>query len=395
MMTKIVWNDKLVEQAIDVLQSHEELGAAILALSKKWKRTVTRPSLDYALNSWKRRSATFYLRKPVYVHPVDQQERREEVRRDRQTIADLTEELRVERAKTNFISAMPKDPPRILASKKISGVREMTAVAVASDWHVEERVRPESIAGRNEYNLDIADYRIRRFFQGITWHIEHQRASGRIHVPNLVLGLIGDLMTGYIHEELQENNFLSPTETMVWLTPRLSDNIETLQKKLDIDITIPCCYGNHGRTTKKPRIESGYANSYEWLMYKQLEDKLSRNKRIRFQVAQSAHNYVEVYDRVLHFTHGDELKYGGGIGGLGIPLLKRVPMWDRIRPADVHILGHFHQLRDYGRAVVNGSLIGYNAYAMSIGADFEKPQQALFYVDAKHGKCMQTAIWVE
>jgi hypothetical protein len=76
-------------------------------------------------------------------------------------------------------------------------------------------------------------------------------------------------------------------------------------------------------------------------------------------------------------------------------LLKAVPTWNDIRPADVHCIGHWHQLRDYGNAVVNGSLIGYGPYSQRIRAPYEQPQQSMFYVDSARGKCMLTALWVD
>lgn len=70
-------------------------------------------------------------------------------------------------------------------------------------------------------------------------------------------------------------------------------------------------------------------------------------------------------------------------------------MWDLIKRADVHCIGHHHTLLDYGRAVVNGSLIGYGSYSQRIRAPFEPPQQLLFYMDSKRGKCKPTALWVD
>lgn len=284
--------------------------------------------------------------------------------------------------------------PHITPREK-SGMREMTAVALASDWHVEERVTAESVAGRNEYNLEIASQRVDRFFQAIAWHIEHQRGSERIAIRDLVLWLGGDLMSGYIHEELVEGNQLSPTQTILWLIPRLEGGIRGLLKRLELEsIVVPCSFGNHGRTTTKSRVSTGYANSYEWLMYNDLAARLRDEKRVRFEITASAHQYVRVYDQVVHFHHGDSLSYQGGVGGIGIPLLKAVPQWDRTMQADVHCIGHFHQLRDYGRAVVNGSLIGFGPYSQHIRAEFEEPQQALFYLDSKRGKTMLTQLWV-
>jgi hypothetical protein len=46
--------------------------------------------------------------------------------------------------------------------------------------------------------------------------------------------------------------------------------------------------------------------------------------------------------------------------------------------------------RDFGRALMNGSLIGWNPFSMSIGGDFEIPQQQFYILDRKYGK---TAVW--
>jgi hypothetical protein len=330
--------------------------------------------------------------------PVERREQQEEISRDKRQIRQLVDQLREARARQSFIDVVHsfKAPPRIMPREKNSGVREMTAVALCSDWHVEEPVEPESVAYRNEYNLDIADHRIRRLFDGIIWNIEHHRASKRLTINDLVLWLGGDLMTGYIHEELVETNALSPTETIRWLLPRIRDGIWTLLNRLDFaHIEVPCSYGNHGRTTAKPRISSGFANSFEWLMYHSLADEFRNEKRIHFEITNSPHQYVQVYDWTLHFHHGDDVKYMGGVGGLGIPLLKSLPMWDLVKRADVHNIGHHHSLLDYGRAVVNGSLIGYGPYSQRIRAAFEVPQQAMYYMDKKRGKSMLTSLWVD
>ncbi len=329
--------------------------------------------------------------------PVERQEQIEEQSRDRRQVKQLVEQLREARARQSFLDAASsfKEPPRILPREKTSKIRELTAVALASDWHVEEPVEPESVAYRNEYNLEIADKRVTRFFEGIIWNIEHHRASGRLAIRDLVLWLGGDLMTGYIHPELVESNLLSPTETVRWLIPRIRDGIHSLLERLQLDhIEIPCSFGNHGRSTDKPRISTGYANSYEWLMYHVLADEFRNEPRVHFEITNSAHQYVRVYDFTIHLHHGDDVKYQGGVGGIAIPLLKAVPAWERLKHADVHCIGHHHQLKDFGRAVVNGSIIGHGPYSQRIRAEFEPPQQALFYMDSARGKCMVTALWV-
>lgn len=409
-----IWTEAEVGRAVRILGEHTKRKAALAHISQSLGRLVTEPALQAQLKKLGLTIDACLLETPEEekpakapkaskpapepVHPVTEAERREEQKREKVTTKQLVEELRVARARQAFIDAATAShaPPCIFPRLADTSAREMTAVVMASDWHVEEPVDAESVAYRNEYNLDIAELRIEKFFRGIVWNVEHQRASGRIRIDDLVLWLGGDLMTGYIHPELVESNLLSPTETVRWLLPRLRDGIATLLKHLNLDrLVVPCSFGNHGRTTDKPRVSTGYANSYEWLMYHSLADSFQGDSRVQFEITNSPHQYVQVYDWTLHFHHGDDVKYQGGVGGLGIPLLKAVPMWDLIKPADVHCIGHHHTLRDYGRAVVNGSLIGYGPYSQRIRAPFESPGQMMFYMDRERGKSMVTHLWVD
>lgn len=370
-----------VREAIDRIATMSGQPLTVDAVRNKFKRLGLGPLAEHTSDD------------PVAEHVARRADKRE-----RSTIKDLVGRLEEARARQAFIDAAKahKAPPRVMSRERTSGVREMTAVVLASDLHVEETVDPESVAYRNEYNLEIAARRLERLFQSVIWNVEHHRASGKIAIHDLVLWFGGDMMTGYIHEELIEGNALSPTETMLWLMPRLRDGIITLLDRLELaSITIPCSYGNHGRTTAKPRIATGASNSFEWLMYHVLAERMSAESEVTFEITNSAHQYVDVYDRTMHFHHGDDVKYNGGVGGLGVPLLKAVPAWERIKPADVHCIGHHHTLLDYGRVVVNGSLIGYGPYSQRIRATIEPPQQAMFYMDSRRGKCMTTALWVD
>lgn len=395
------WSKSLVREAQRILKRHtkDELESALAEVSKAAGLKVSQDSIRSAFKSKGLKSPLSYMKQPEFVpDPVQAVEAKEEESREKKQVKQLVEELREARSRQSFLDLMKsaKAPPRIMPREKSSGKREMTCVVLASDWHVEEPVEAEAVAYRNEYNLRIAEQRIDRFFRGIIWNVEHQRASGRIAVNDLILWLGGDLITGYIHDELVESNELSPTETICWLIPKIRDGIYTLMKELDLArLEIPCSYGNHGRTTAKPRVSTGYANSFEWLMYHQLASEFRSEKRVHFEITNSPHQYVQVYDRTLHFHHGDSLRYQGGVGGLAIPLLKAVPQWDLVRKADVHNIGHFHQLSDFGRAVVNGSMIGYGPYSQHIRASFEVPQQALYYVDKIRGKCMMTPLWLD
>ena len=268
---------------------------------------------------------------------------------------------------------------------------EAVAIALASDWHVEETVEAASVNGLNEYRLPIAKLRIEKFFATIARLTEIERHGAKI--DDLILWLGGDLMTGMIHEELAESNSKTPTQVILWLQEQIAAGLATLKPHFK-RILIPTSYGNHGRTTQKPRHATGAAHSYEWLLYRILEGRYHGDQQISWQVADSYFNFMQVYDRRLRFHHGDGLKYQGGIGGLTIPTEKAIASWNKSpNRADLDLFGHWHTFQQSRTWLCNGSLIGYNAFALQVvKASFEPPAQTYFLFDKKRGRTMTAPI---
>jgi hypothetical protein len=264
---------------------------------------------------------------------------------------------------------------------------EAAVIWLASDWHIEERVDPRTINYLNEYNPDISSRRMKAFFRNGLKLTRKERQD--VDIKTLVLWLGGDLVSGYIHEELMEGNYMSPTEAILFAQEHIAGGIKMLLEDGEFQrIIVPCSYGNHGRTTPKKRISTGYKNSYEWLMYQNLAMHFAGVKEVEFQVSDGYLNYVEVYGKTLRFHHGDSVGYGGGIGGISIPLNKFIGKTNHQRWADCDSIGHFHQRTPYNHAnkfQINGSLIGFNAYAQSIGASPETPMQCFQVLDSKRG----------
>jgi hypothetical protein len=274
------------------------------------------------------------------------------------------------------------DPIRI-EPRHGSGTSEATPVLVASDWHVEETVGAE-VGGLNVYTPEIAETRARAFF---TSGLRLFRLLNQdVKISTAVLPLLGDFITGNIHgEENAEKNALQPNHAVVFAQNLLIGGIQFLLEHTAYDFIIPCHSGNHARTTQKTRFASENGHSLEYLMYLHLAAYFREEKRLRFDVAQGMHSYLQVYDQTIRFHHGHAVKYNGGVGGIYIPTNKAVANWNLARHADVDVFGHFHQYIPTPRWVCNGSLIGYNAFALSIKAPFEKPKQSLFLVDKRRG----------
>lgn len=268
------------------------------------------------------------------------------------------------------------------------GRSRATAIVLASDWHVGETVRPETVNGLNSFDMNEAEKRIKRFFRKIPEYVERYVPMAK----DLVLWAGGDFITGYIHEELQESNSCSPAEECLFFRDQWNAGVAFLQRECKQRILIPTSFGNHGRTTQKIRVSTGAINSYEWLMYNVLERDVRGNPRVKYKVGQGYHSYIELHNKPVCFHHGDAVKYGGGIGGVHIPLRKAIGQWNKIQPADLYCSGHYHYLLDGGHYVQNGSLIGYGAYSLRIKADFQPPMQTFIVFDKKFGPRQTTKI---
>jgi hypothetical protein len=284
-------------------------------------------------------------------------------------------------------------PYKISPSNNINE-SESTMCILASDWHFEETVDPLTVNGLNEFNLDIARTRANNFFKKS--HLMYKLLAKSFNIENLVLALLGDFINGYIHEEFVEDNNLSPTQSIREVKKVLISGINFLLNNCAFkQIIIPCSYGNHGRTTPKSRIATAYKNSYEWLMYKDLEDHFENEKRVKFVVSNSYHCFVELYDKYrIRFHHGDSISYSGGIGGIATPVAKAINNWNKSIPSYLDCFGHFHSSCEGNNFIANGSLIGFNSFATFIKASFEQPQQSMFVINEQYGKILSAPIFV-
>ena len=65
--------------------------------------------------------------------------------------------------------------------------KEATAIALLSDVHYEERVEPTVVYGYNEYNPDIANLRLQRYFTGLLKLIRKEREKVPIKTLTVLL----------------------------------------------------------------------------------------------------------------------------------------------------------------------------------------------------------------
>jgi hypothetical protein len=304
-------------------------------------------------------------------------------------------ELALSQDRASFLQGIQAIPSARKFSKLAKTPSRSSAVILGlMDLHLEERVDPSTIGGLNTYTPKIAAARVRQVFEKAVYLLEFIRGVAK--VDQVVLAVLGDLITGYIHEELVENNYLSPTEACLLAQDLIHSGIQHLLKQGGVkSILVCCCHGNHGRLGPKKMVSTGHVNSLEWMLYHQMERAYRNDPRVAWKIEDGILNNVPLVGQDIRFTHGDYIKFGGGVGGIAVPVNKKLAQWNKIKRADFTLFGHFHSHMEHWDWMCGGCVIGYNAYAMSIGAEYQPPSQPLVLIDRKHGKCLGMPVFAE
>ena len=268
------------------------------------------------------------------------------------------------------------------------------AIALFSDAHIEETVLPESVLGKNEYNLSIAEQRIKNYFNNLALCLVKDQ------VDELIFASLGDTISGYIHDELAQTNGLTPTEATIKAQSLIYSGLDFLCRNTKLNsIKFICIVGNHSRTTKKIQHSNGYKLSYEWIMYQNIKKMCEITQLpVEFNIPESELAITDMPDgKRFIFIHGYQIKSGGTGTVCGIyPALNRLAMkWDRTFNQDKIYLGHFHSCVSIPNAVVNGSIIGFNSFALSNGFPYEKPAQMYEVYDTERGLLLTRQIYCD
>lgn len=292
-------------------------------------------------------------------------------------------ELEREKQASQNITGLAGIKPKRIARARARGKRpEATAVLVLSDWHVEEYVDPATNVPGNEYTLDIADRRIAQLVQRASMLIEHEKSLTNIR--RVVVAILGDFITGHIHDDLVETTQLAPLSAIRWAGERIAGVIDSMAEIAPV--LVPTASGNHGRTTHKPRIATENEHSFEQHLYLTMA-AAEKRKHIQWQVGKGYLNIVDLEGFLIRFHHGHAIRFGGGVGGLTIPANKAIANWNISRRVHLDVYGHWHCFSwlPY-RFVANGCLIGHNAFADRIKAEYQPPSQSLIIVDHDHNR---------
>ena len=288
-------------------------------------------------------------------------------------------------------------PPEWVLQTPKGKTHHAIITAFLSDTHFDETVRASEMNGVNAYNREIAVLRLQKFFRGVI-KLSRDYIAG-VKIDGLVLPLGGDIVSGNIHEELERTNAAPILDTVQYWPEQIAAGIELLLKFFP-NIYIPCVVGNHGRLRKKPQYKTRVRDNYDWLIYKILAGYFRDNPRVTFNVPDSPDCHYNVFKTRYLLTHGDQFSGGGGIGGLAVPIMRGDAKKQQRETAlgrsyDYMHIGHWHQRRNLGSVLINGSPKGYDEFAAQHNFSYEVPQQSMWVTTPERGMTFEAPIFVQ
>ena len=127
--------------------------------------------------------------------------------------------------------------------------------------------------------------------------------------------------------------------------------------------------------------------NYETLMYEHIRDVANAEKLpVEFIIPKGDKAVLDLPGNRFLFEHGDAIR-SKGIGVCGIyPALGRYRLKMRETVGQTKLfIGHFHQCCQIAGATVNGSIVGFDNYALRNGFAWERPAQMYEVYDSSIG----------
>ena len=288
-------------------------------------------------------------------------------------------------------------PPKWLVAPPSGRKKHATLVLLLSDTHFDEVVDPVEVGGLNAYNRVIAEQRLRLWVDNAVKMARHYLAG--VTFDGVVVMLGGDIFSGDIHEELKDTNEAVILDSLLHWSEQVAAALGCFADEFG-KVHVPVVVGNHGRQSRKPRMKQRAKTNYDWLLGKMIERHYQADKRFTFQVSENADTLVPIYGHGHLLTHGDQVRGGGGIGGIWPPIMRmRARKAQRAmeigQPFETLWMGHWHQYISTPYLVINGSLKGADEYSWLNNFGYEVPQQALAIVTPEHNITVQAPVFCQ
>lgn len=231
--------------------------------------------------------------------------------------------------------------------------KEKGATLIVSDLHYGIKVDNQF----NYYDTEVAEDRLKQLTnKTIKYCKKHD-------ISHLNIELLGDMVSGTIHTGVRVQQEEDIIQQIIDCAELLSNMVNDLAEHVE-NVTVYSVYGNHGRTESN-KHDSINRENYERLIYYFMKNRV---KGVRF-IDSQGEDFIKYYDfgKTFVISHGDKDKQATSIETYSKMLGEQV--------GEVH-LGHFHEFKEIGNVIVNGSIVGSDDYCVSI-RKHSKPCQVL------------------
>ena len=289
---------------------------------------------------------------------------------------------------------------------KIRGDSAQIVVAPLTDTHIGEDIDYQQMAGLNSYSFKIFNIRLSGWASTVLKLVELRRAS--VPIDELIIPMLGDMISGDIHDELIKTNQDNVMGQMIRGASLIAQAVLYLAPHFE-KVTIPCVVGNHGRMTRKPPMKDKYMD-WDYLLYQFVAVFCANQKNVTFNIKTSYMDIFQVFDRNVLIMHGDAVAGAGSLSSIPkvITNLRSVLQYRKqLEPenaeANKHIvdpnilptsfdsvmMGHFHRVDEIdigtGHAIICGCMKGGDEFALQRLGVITKPQQIVTYWHPKYG----------
>jgi len=298
-------------------------------------------------------------------------------------------------------------------TKKIKSDSPQTAVAPLTDTHIGDNVEKDQMVGLNEYNIDIFNKRLFGWATQVLHMIEYRRSFAQI--DKLVVPMLGDMISGDIHDELARTNNDNNMGQMIRGANLIAQALMLLAPHFK-EIFVPCVVGNHGRMTRKPPMKDKYMD-WDYMLYQWVAAFVKKQKNIKFHIPKAFMTTINVCNQQILLAHGDFINGAGsgtainkGISNMRnvmqfriglineVQNLKNYPTKDLPSVFDSALIGHFHRIDeiDIGTGAVHicGCMKGGDEFAMQRVQAINKPRQIMLYYHPQYGEIGKEVIYL-
>ncbi len=287
-------------------------------------------------------------------------------------------------------------------SGQFRGEHEQTVIAPLSDTHVGEQVYTDQMIGINSYDWDLFNQRLYGWATQVLNLVNYRRNIAP--VDNLIVPMLGDMISGDIHEELARSNISNCMEQMIRGANLIAQAIMYLAPHFK-SVKVPCVVGNHGRMTRKPPMKDKYMD-WDYMMYQWVSTFCKNQDNLIFEIPKSYLHVFSVYNNNILIMHGDSVSGAGSNTSItsaitklrGVLQYKENKDKEEIR-FDSAMIGHFHRIDEIdigtGELHICGTMKGPDEFALQRLHAATKPKHLVTYWHPKYGYIGKEVIYLD